>query len=448
MVGNKVVKNATWIIACKIIQSVLGLVISMVSSRYFGPSGYGLINYAISVVSFVVPIMQLGLNSILVQEIVGGEKSEGEILGTSLTMSFISSFFSIAGVLVFVSVANAGERDTFIVCALYSVLLVAQSLELIQYWFQAKLKSKYTSIVMLIAYITIAAYRIVLLIFKKNIYWYTVSYAMEYLIIAVALLCVYRKCGGEKFCFSWTVARALFQKSKYYILSGLMITVFAQTGRIMLKIMIDDAATGYYSAAVACVGLTNFVFTAIIDSVRPSIFEGQKVSYERFETNMARLYSVVIYLSLLQSVAITLLAKPIVYILYGAQYMPAVTPLRIISWYTTFSYVGAVHSIWILAEGKQKTLWVINLAGAVFNIALNAWLIPLWGVNGAAVTALATQIFTNVVVVQIMKSIRGANKIALKACNPKYMIEMGKMLLNKKTKSNDERNEGEYGTED
>ncbi len=441
MTENKVVKNATWIIACKIIQSVLGLIISMISSRYFGPSGYGLINYAISVVAFVVPIMQLGLNSILVQEIVGGKEREGAILGTSLTMSFITSFFTIGGVILFVSVANAGERDTLIVCALYSIVLITQSLELIQYWFQAKLKSKYTSIVMLIAYVAIAVYRIVLLVSKKSIYWYAVSYAMEYCIISIALLIIYKKCEGDAFHFSWRIARALFKKSKYYILSGLMITVFAQTGRIMLKIMIDDAATGYYSAAVTCVGLTNFVFTAIIDSARPSVFEGQKISYERFETNITRLYSIVIYLSLLQSVFLTILAKPIIYVLFGKQYMPAVPALQIMSWYSTFSYLGSVHAIWILAEGKQKTLWVINLSGALFNIVLNALLIPIWGVNGAAVTALATQFFTNVIVVQVIKGIRGANKLALKSCNPKYLIEMGKILFNKKTKSDDNQNQ-------
>ena len=64
---NKVVKNAKWIIVCKVVQSLLQLVIGMLCARYLGPSNYGLINYAASIVAFVLPIMQLGLQSTLVQ---------------------------------------------------------------------------------------------------------------------------------------------------------------------------------------------------------------------------------------------------------------------------------------------------------------------------------------------------------------------------------------------
>lgn len=124
MEGKKVLKNAGWIIGCKIVQALLTLIVNMLTARYFGPSGYGLINYAASLVAFAVPIMQLGLSSTLVQEIVNDPEKEGEILGTSLVMTFVSSLCTIGGVILFVLIANAGERETLIVCALYSLLLV------------------------------------------------------------------------------------------------------------------------------------------------------------------------------------------------------------------------------------------------------------------------------------------------------------------------------------
>ena len=182
LLKNKIFKNASWIIACKIVQAVLNLIVTMLSARYLGPSGYGLINYAASVVAFATPIMQLGLNSVLVQEIVNAPEKEGEALGTSLIMSFCTSFLTIAGVVSFVAIANHGEKETIIVCALYSILLIFQSLELIQYWFQAKLKSKYPSIVMLVAYVVMSAYKIFLLVTGKNIYWFALSQAIDFLI--------------------------------------------------------------------------------------------------------------------------------------------------------------------------------------------------------------------------------------------------------------------------
>lgn len=424
MIQNKVVKNAAWIIACRIIQAVLNLVVTMLSARYLGPSGYGVINYAASIVAFVAPIMRLGLSGVLVQEIVNAPEKEGETLGTSLVMSFLSGVLCILGVVAFAMVANRGEKETVIVCALYSILLIFQALEMMQYWFQAKLKSKYTSVIMLIAYILVSIYRIALLVLGKSIYWFAVSQAVDYMLIAVGMLAVYKKIGEQKLKFSFAAAKRMFAKSRYYIVSDLMVTIFAQTDRIMLKFMDGNAATGYYSAATTCAALTGFVFVAIIDSARPSIFEAKKRSEEEFETGVTRLYSVIIYLALLQSLAITLFSPLIVKILYGAQYAPTVNALRVVTWYSTFCYCGSVRNIWILAQGKQKYLWIINLSGALMNVALNFIFIPFLGIVGAALASLLTQIFTNVFMNAIVRPIAPNNKLMWKSLNPKLLLGM------------------------
>ena len=90
MIKNKVFNNAKWIIVCKIAQALLQLLIGMLSARYLGPSNYGLINYAKSLVAFVGPFTQLGLNATLVRELVETPEKEGEIMGTSLLMSLMS----------------------------------------------------------------------------------------------------------------------------------------------------------------------------------------------------------------------------------------------------------------------------------------------------------------------------------------------------------------------
>lgn len=72
---NKVIQNASWIILCKIVQAVLNLVVTMLTARYLGPSNYGLISYAASLVAFAVPVMELGLRNTLVQEFVKDRKS-------------------------------------------------------------------------------------------------------------------------------------------------------------------------------------------------------------------------------------------------------------------------------------------------------------------------------------------------------------------------------------
>lgn len=425
---NKVAKNAVWIIGVRIVQSVVALLINMLTARYLGPSNFGLITYAASLVAFVLPIMQLGFSNVLVQEIVNDSDAEGTILGTSITLSLISSVCCIVGVTSFAFIANPNEPITVLVCLLYSSILVFQACDHIEFWYQAKLMSKYTSVISLVSYVLVSSYKVYLLVTAKSVLWFAISNALDYALISICGLILYRKLGGKKLSFSWNVGKSMFEKSKHYILSSMMVTIFAQTDKIMIKMMMNESATGYYGAAVACAGMFSFVFGAVIDSFRPSIFEAQKENEELFKHRLTMLYSFIIYLSLAQSAGMTLLSKWIIFILYGKAYEPAISALQIIVWYTTFSYMGSVRNIWILAKNKQQYLWQINTFGAAANVILNAILIPLIGINGAAIASLITQIFTNVIVGYIIKPIRPNNAIIVEALNPKYLMDAVKNL--------------------
>ena len=433
MLRNKNLKNASWIIGCRLIQALLGVLISMLTARYLGPSHFGVINYAAAVVAFFAPITKLGLSHVLVQEFVYSPESEGKILGTSLLMSLTSSVFCIVGVISFAYITNKGEVETILVCTLYSMLLIAHAMELFQYWFQAKLISKYTSIVSVIVYFLISIYKVILLITGRSVYWFAVSNAIDHLLIGFVLLVIYKKKSRQKLNFSFETAKRLFSKSKFFIVSSMMITIFAQTDKIMLNLMMGDAETGIYSAASSCASMTAFVFAAIIDSMRPTILECKKNGSLSYEVNMCRTYAIIIYMALVQSVMMTLLSKPIVLILYGQEYLSSISVLSIIVWQTTFSYIGSVRNIWILAEEKQRYLWIINLSGALANIILNLLLIPIWGAEGAAVASVITQVFTNFVIGFILKPIRYNNKLMLKSFRPVVLIEMVKTVIAKKS---------------
>ena len=336
LLNNKIASNALWIIVGRIAQSLVALVVGMLTARYLGPSNYGLLSYASSIVAFVVPIMNLGLNNILVQEVTNNPDEEGRIFGTSLILSVVSAFACIFGVSTYTFLVDSNEPTTNWVVILYSVLLIFQALELMQYWFQAKLLSKYMSIASLLAYIFVA------------------------FLIAIFLILAYKKLGGQHLSFSKDTALRMLSSSKHYIIADLMVTIFAQTDRIMLKLILNEEAVGYYSAAVTCACITSFVFVAIIDSMRPSIFAYKKAGdLERYEKGISRTYCIIIYLALGQCVLMTVFAKIIIVVLYGGAFEPSVITLRIVVWFTTFSYMGAVRNIWILGEGKQSQFLVL-----------------------------------------------------------------------------------------
>lgn len=430
MIYNKInkyknVKNAAWLIGGKIFQALLGIIVSMFTARYLGPSNYGLLSYAAAIVTFFTPIMQLGFTSVLVQEYTNYPEDEGKIMGTTIILSLISSLGCIVGVVCFTLIANAGETITTIVCALYSLMLIFQATEMIIYWFQAKLLAKYSAIVSLIAYIIVSAYKMFLLATKQDVYWFAISYSVDYLIISISLFVVYKKLCGQHVSFSRDVAKRVFKRSKYYILSGLMVTIFGQTDKIMLKLMLGNEVTAFYSAAISTAGMVSFLYAAIIDSFRPSIFQykkdGDAVGYER---SLTRLYSIVIYLALAQSVLMTVFSTLIIEIMYGNAYLASVPILQIVVWYSTFSYYGGAKDVWILGEEKQKYLILLNGCGVLMNIMLNYFFINLWGASGAAIASVMTQVFTNIIFLLIIKPLRHNLKLFLKALNPKVLIDM------------------------
>lgn len=424
MLKNSVFKNAGWIIGCKIIQSLINLVIGLITARYLGPSNYGIISYVSSVVAFAMPIMQLGLKNTLVKEFVQAPDQEGKILGTALVINIISSIFCMVGSVAFVMIANARETETILVCALYSLTLLFNATEMTQYWFQSKLLSKYPSIATLCAYVVVALYKIYLLVTQKSIIWFALSNVLDYFLISVILMVIYKRIGNQRLSVNWRIGREMLSRSKYYIIPSLMVMIFQHTDRIMIKLMLGETETGYYSAAITCIGISSFIFVAIIDTARPVILEEKERNPELYEKRVTQLYSIITCLSLAQSIGMTLLAQPIVYVLYGAEYSRAAVILAVAVWYVTFGHYGSVRNIWILAESKQKYLTRINVIGAVANIVLNFCLIPIWGAIGAAVASVITQFFTNVIIGFIFKPIQRNNYLMVKGLNPNIIINM------------------------
>lgn len=418
---NKLIHNAKWIIICKIVQSILQMIVGMLCARYLGPSNYGLINYAKSVVAIVIPLMQLGLNETLVQELINEPDREGEILGTSLLMNLLSGAFCMVLVCSFTFVANPDEPMTLLVCALYSTSLLFQALQGMQYWFHSKLESKYPSVMMLASYVTVSAYKIYLLVSEKSVLWFAVVSSIEYGIIGVGLMMIYHKFGKQGLSFSFQTAKRMLAKSKFYILSSFLVMAFQNVAPIMLKAMGGEVENGYYAAAVTSMVIVQFVYMAIIDSARPVILESKKQNQKQFEKHVSALSSIILYMSLVQSVVFTGFAEWIIHILYGVEYMESIPVLQILIWQTAFSYMGAIRNIWILAEEKYDRLWIINLCGALTNVALNLFMIPAWGTCGAAAASVLTQFITNFAIGFIMKDIRSVNRLMLAGLNPRFM---------------------------
>lgn len=412
---NKEVNNASWLIGGKVFQMAISLVVGVITARYLGPSNYGLIGYGSAYVSFFTAFCSLGLNSVIIKDFIDNPKEQGEAIGSAIVMRIVSSILSSVMIVSFVAVVDKGEAVTIAVVALCSVGTVFHVFETFNFWFQSQYKSKITSIATFLAYVVTAGYKIVLLILGKDVRWFAFSTSVDYIVVAVFLCIAYKRHGGERLKFSFRKSKALLKVSYNYILSAVMISVYGQTDKLLLKHMLDESAVGYFTTATTICTMWVFVLQAIVDSMYPTILRLKSENYAQYERKNRQLYAIVFYVSCFVSVAFIIFGDFGVKLLYGEAYLPASSVLKVVSWYTAFSYLGVARNAWIVSEGKQKYLKYIYGAAAVLNVVMNLILIPVMGTIGAATATLITQILTSIILPVMFKELRPNTKLMLEA---------------------------------
>ncbi len=420
---NKTVKNAGWIVGGRLADKVLAFLVGILTARYLGPGNYGLIGYVTAYVTFFASLCNLGINSVIIKNFVDYPDEQGTTIGTTMVLRAVSSLLSAVMIVGIVALVDKGDPTTVVVAALSSVGLLFQVFDTLKKWFQNRLQSKYAAIATTVAYLAMSVYKIILLATGRSVEWFAIATSVEYLVVAVFLLIAYKKNDGPRFRFSFPKAKQLLSVSGSYILAGLMASVYASTDKLMLKQMLGESSVGYYTVAVSLSTMWVFLLEAVIDSLYPTVIRSYEQGEEAFRRSNRQLYALVLYGALAVSAVICLLAEPIVSILYGKDYLPTINPLRIVVWYTAFSYLGVARNAWMVCENKQKYLKWLYLSAAVINVALNWLMIPLWGPSGAALASLITQIATTVILPALIPPLRPNARLMIEAAILKGILK-------------------------
>ena len=107
---KKFLGNSGWMIGQQVYYMLLSLVIGSLSARYLGPSNYGIINYGSSIISFFSIICKLGLDGVIINEMIKTPEKQGTYLGTALAMRLITSISSFFMVWAFVGIMEPGNK--------------------------------------------------------------------------------------------------------------------------------------------------------------------------------------------------------------------------------------------------------------------------------------------------------------------------------------------------
>lgn len=413
--GNLFVYNTIWNIGGKVLQMGLSLIVGMLTARYLGPSNYGVIGYTASFVSFFTVICQLGLTSVAVKELIDHKETEGEVLGTTIFLRICTSIISTIAITIMIYFIDDGDKVIVWVAFLQSLSLIFQSFEMFHYWYQSRMETQVSVKVQTAAYLVMSAYKIILLILGMGVQWFAFSTALEAAAVALFLYIAYRKKGTQKLSVSLAYGKKLLGESYHFILSGLMVTIYSEMDKIMLKQMLSSEATGYYVAANKVSSLWSFVLMALISSAQPLIIAARNKDYDQYIKKNKQLYAAVIWIGAAAGLAVTILGRWIILIMYGETYLAATSSLQISAWYTLFAMLGSARGTWIVCENKGKYVKYYLGVGAVVNIILNYLLIPVYGPAGAAAATLLTQIFTAVFAPALFKETRIYTKYVFEA---------------------------------
>lgn len=413
---SKQIRNASWLVGEQVFQMLVSLIVGILTARYLGPDNYGSLNYTASFVTFFSSIATLGMDGVVIKKMIATPDKEGVYLGSCMFFRLISSVTSTVMIIGLIYVLNPNEPIKIVLALLQSLQLIFQSVYILDAWFQRYLKSKYVSIGKMIACIVVALYKIYLLLSAKSVVWFALSNSLTYIVVSLFLYIFYKKENGQKLRLEVSKGKEVLSESYHFILSGLMTAIYSQMDKIMIGEMLSDTDVGLYTTATSICGMWIFIPIAIINSFRPSIMEIKRSGNEElYITRLEQLYSTIIWLCIMVSSVVFLFAPLGIQILYGDAYIGATDSLRIAIWSETFAMIGTARGIWILCENKNKYVKYYLAIGAVVNVVLNAIMIPIRGIEGAAFATLITQITTSLLAPLLFKETRVHTKIVLEA---------------------------------
>ena len=411
-VAKKFLGNSGWMIGQQMYNMLLQLVVGSLSARYLGPSNYGLINYGASIISFFSIVCRLGLDSVIINEMIKTPSKRGRYLGTALVLRLVTSVVSMFMIMSIIRVMEPGNVILYIITLLQSFAVVLQTYEVFTYWFQLNLQMKFVSIATMIAQTIVGLWRIILLASKATIYFFAFSSSIQYLVCGVVVIYCFRREHNElKLEYSRADARDLLGKSYHFIITGLAVTFYSQIDKIMIGKLINSTELGFYTAAATIAALWEFVPNALINSARPLIIELRERDYKKYINRFQQLLLAITLLSIVVAIVVICLGKVVIFILYGSEYIEAVIPLGILVCATGFAMIGTARGIWIVAEGYNRYSKYYILIGAGVNFILNIFAIQYWGIIGASITTLISQIIVAFVSPLFFEKTRQFDKI-------------------------------------
>lgn len=385
--------NAAWLLGDKLIRMGLGLFVTLWIVRYLGPDQFGQLSFVTAFVALFGALMSLGLDGIVVRELVRYPQQENSIIGSAILLRFFGAFLALLLSVTTYLVIRPDDRSGVLLVFLVAGSGLFQAFNVIDLQFQARNLPRFSVVARSAAFFVVSAIRITLLLLGAPLIAFISVILAEAVLAATALLLLYLRQGGRpnRWIVSAESCRSLLSDSWPMILSGLSIAVYMKIDQVMLGEMGGEQAVGLYAAATKLSEIWYILPTVLVTALFPTVIKTREQDEGLYYRRLERLFALMAALSIGVAVPVTLLAGPIVTILLGQHYLSAAPILSIHIWAAFFVFYGVVQGAWDIAENLTRLALMRVFCGAVLNVGLNLWLIPLHGALGAAVATVIAQ---------------------------------------------------------
>lgn len=386
--------NTGWMFFGQMFGLCLSFFIGVWVIRYLGPENYGVLSYALAFAGIFSFIAGLGVDNILNRELVKFPEKRDELMGTAFRLKLIGGFIAFAITVISVFIINPSTLIKFLVM-IYSFTFIFQSLNIVSTFFQSRVEAKKNVRAQVLSSSLTSILKIIMILSGLGVIWIMIAYALDSLWLVIILLISYRRSSLKfrRWKFSGETARQILSSSWLMMLTTASVLVYMKIDQVIIRQLLDERAVGLYSAAIKLSEIWYFIPGIICVSLFPAIINSRKTDQKLYYSRLKRLYMLVLVLSLIIAIIVSALAKPIIYLLFGIDYLESISVLRIYAWSTVGFFLGMVSSYYLLAENYMKIYFFSSFFVAVLNIVLNVLLIPKFGINGAAIATVVSYSF-------------------------------------------------------
>jgi O-antigen/teichoic acid export membrane protein len=389
---QKILGNVGWLFGDKVLRMGVGLLVGVWVARYLGPEQFGLMSYAMAIVALVSSVGSLGLNGIVVRDLVKEPDTADVTLGTAFLLQIIGGFLAFALAMIAINIARPDDGLAKLMVALLSFAILFKATEVVKYWFESQVKSKYTIWVESGVFLVLATVKVGLILAQASLLDFVWAALAEAALVAVLLSLLYAKKVGKLPLRSASVLRAkiLLMESWPLILVSVATLINMRMDQVMLGAMTNDLVVGNYSAAVRISEVWLMIPFILGASIFPAIIAAKEKDEAIYRKRILQISYYIAPAVLLAALVISVEANQIICLLYGKQYASAGGYLAILIWsgvpYLIFFVVNQMYYI----ERLLKIPFYVAVFTVISNISLNLILIPSYGGTGAALATLIT----------------------------------------------------------